>query len=240
MASGHKRERGKSHSHTIRLLVADENRMSCQLLIGALRRCRRVRVVALATTSEQVLAEVGSSRPDVAVIGADLQDGSLVGFTVARELRKSHPKLRTILLLDSADQGWVIDAFRAGARGIFCREDSISMLYKCIQCVHMGQIWADSQQLESVLEAFTRVAMPRLMDSGKANLSRREMQVADLVAEGLSNRDISRQLGLSEHTVKNYLFHVFEKLGMSSRVELVLYMRSLERGTEDRAVPAEV
>lgn len=219
----------ESARDTVHLLVADENPMNCQLLMGALRRCRWIKVVARATRSTEALEEVRKNRPNMALVSASLQDGSLTGFSVVRELRALYPQVRTILVLDSAEPGWVIDAFRAGAKGIFSRQDPLDTLTKCIQCVHRGQIWASSSQLESVLEAFARVAPPLLIENGdKQPLSKRELEVAELVAEGLSNRQISQQLGLSEHTIKNYLFHIFEKLGMSSRVELVLYARSID------------
>jgi two-component system, NarL family, nitrate/nitrite response regulator NarL len=225
--------RPKPRSDTVRLLVADQNLMNCQLLIGALRRCRRIEVVARATSSAQVLAEVQASRPSVALIGANLQDGSLSGFGIVRKLRNTHPEVRAVLLLDSADRAWVIDAFRAGAKGIFCRDDSLGSLCRCIQSVQMGQTWASSEQIGSVLDAFARVAPPALPDKAKAPLSRREREVAELVAEGFSNREISAQLGLSQHTIKNYLFHIYEKLGMSSRVDLVLYIRSVDPSASD-------
>ncbi len=223
----------KPRSDMVRLLVADQNLMNCQLLIGALRRCRRIEVVARATGSAQVLAEVQASRPSVALIGANLQDGSLSGFGIVRKLRNAYPEVRAVLLLDSADRAWVIDAFRAGAKGIFCRDDSLGSLCRCIQSVHMGQTWASSEQIGSVLDAFARVAPPALPDRAKVPLSRREREVAELVAEGFSNREISAQLGLSQHTIKNYLFHIYEKLGMSSRVDLVLYIRSVDPSPSD-------
>ncbi|HYL97209.1 MAG TPA: response regulator transcription factor, partial [Terriglobales bacterium] len=188
--------------------------MNCQLLITALQRYRRIQIVARATNSEQILSGARANRPSVALISASLQDGSLSGFAAVRELRAQSTEIRTILLLDSAEPGLVIDAFRAGAKGIFCREDSLNSLCRCIEAVHAGQIWANSVQLESVLDAFARVAPPRLVEaSGKVPLSKREQQVAQLVSEGLSNREIAQQLKLSEHTIKNYLFHIFEKLG---------------------------
>jgi DNA-binding NarL/FixJ family response regulator len=224
----------------VRLLVADENRMNCQLLIGALHRCRYVKVVARANRSEEALTEVKNNHPNVALISGNLQDGSLTGFAVVRELRSSNPEIRTILLLDSAEKGWVIDAFRAGAKGIFCRDDSLELLSKCILCVHEGQIWANSVQIEAVLDAFARVAPPLLTDTTeRSQLSKREQEVANLVVEGLSNREISSHLRLSEHTVKNYVFHIFQKLGMSSRVELVLYARSLDKSLSGKVAPLE-
>ena len=226
-------------SSTVRLLVADGNRMNCQLLITALQRYRRIQIVARATNSEQILSGARTNRPTVALISASLQDGSLSGFAAVRELRAQSTEIRTILLLDSAEPGLVIDAFRAGAKGIFCREDSLNSLCRCIEAVHAGQIWANSVQLESVLDAFARVAPPRLVEaSGKVPLSKREQQVAQLVSEGLSNREIAQQLKLSEHTIKNYLFHIFEKLGMSSRVELVLFARTLEDNSAGVLAPS--
>lgn len=217
---------------SIRLLVADESPMNCQLLINALNRCRDVTVVARTTRSDEIVAEVAATSPDLALISSRLRDGSLAGFSITRELRNSRPELRTILLLDSIERGWVIDAFKSGAKGIFCREDSLRWLSRCIHAVYDGQIWASSQQLETVLEAFVRVAPSRLAEQDGKTLSKREREVAELVAEGLSNREISQQLRLSEHTIKNYLFHIFEKLGMSSRVELVLHARA-----EDKQIP---
>ncbi len=215
---------------SIRLLVATENRMNCQLLTSALGRCRAVRVVGRATTLDELMGQVATARPNVALVTANLRDGASIGFAVVRELRSSYPEIRAILLLDSLEQSVVIDAFRAGAKGIFFRGDSLKSLSKCVQRVHAGQIWANSSQLEIVLGAFCRVVPSSILESnGSIVLSKREKEVATLVAAGLSNREISRQLNLSEHTIKNYLFHVFEKLGISSRVELVLYAQDREK-----------
>jgi len=216
-------------SSGIRLIVADQNLMNCQLLVGALRRCRNIEVVARATSSEQILAEAKASHPSVALVSANLQEGSLSGFGAVRRLRAAHPAIRAVLLLDTADRASVIDAFRAGAKGIFSRDDSLVALCRCIQDVHAGNAWATSEQIEAVLDVFARIAPLILPDKGKMPLSRREREVAELVAEGLSNREISAQLKLSQHTIKNYLFHIYGKLGMSSRVDLVLHVRSADR-----------
>jgi DNA-binding NarL/FixJ family response regulator len=218
----------------IRLIVADQNLMNCQLLVGALRRCRRIEVVARATNAEQILAAAKVGRPSIALVGANLQDGSLTGFEAVRRLRNLHPEIRAVLLLDSADRASVIDAFRAGAKGIFSRDDSLATLCRCIQDVHAGQAWASSEQIEAVLEVFARIAPLLLPDKATIPLSTREREVAKLVAEGLSNREISAQLRLSQHTIKNYLFHIYGKLGMSSRVDLVLHVHSADRASADR------
>jgi two-component system, NarL family, nitrate/nitrite response regulator NarL len=224
----------QSRTSAIRLIVADQNLMNCQLLVAALRRCRRIEVVARATSSEQILAEARASQPSVALIGAHLQDGSSTGFEVVRSLRELHPEIRAVLLLDSADRASVIDAFRAGAKGIFSRDNSLGVLCRCIQSVHAGETWASSEQIEAVLEVFARIAPLLLPDKSRIPLSRREREVAELVAQGLSNREISAQLRLSQHTIKNYLFQIYGKLGMSSRVDLVLHVRSADRPSPDQ------
>lgn len=95
---------------------------------------------------------------------------------------------------------------------------------RCIRCVHRGQIWANSQQLRFVTEAVASVQSLRVVDAvGQQLLTEREKQVVALVADGMSNREVARELNLTHNTIKKYLFRIFNKLGISSRVELVLY-----------------
>jgi len=129
------------------------------------------------------------------------------------------------MLLDDWTPELVVDAFRAGARGVFHRADNFQHLCRCLSVVHEGQIWAGTSALKYVIDALERVAPMRVVDAkGSELLTKREQQVVSHVVDGLNNREISEQLHLSEHTVKNHLFHVFEKLGISTRVELVLYI----------------
>ena len=128
------------------------------------------------------------------------------------------------MLLDCARRDLVLEAFRVGARGVFCRSDPLKMLPRCVRSVHGGQVWANAEQIGFVFDAFAEAPVTRLVSAeGEPLLSAREQQVVRFVAEGLGNREIATELNLSEHTVKNYMFHIFNKLGISSRVELVLY-----------------
>jgi len=128
------------------------------------------------------------------------------------------------MLLKSKQHDLVIDAFRAGAKGVFCRTEPLKSLTKCILAVHNGQIWADSSQLNAVLTAFADAVPLSTGNPRRRNpLSKCETEVAKLVVAGLSNREVGQELHLTEHTVSNYLFRIYEKLGISSRVELVLY-----------------
>ena len=217
--------RPQRSSPGVSVLVADVNRISCELVADALGRGRNnFTVTASVTSREQVLAAADKHEPHVVLLSVVLEDGPLAGFEVLRDLRSSHPKSRVIMVLDQCDRDQVTASFRGGARGVFCRAESVPALYKCIQAVHEGQIWANSEELQYVLEALSKSAPLRVVNSnGEILLTPREQEVAGLVAEGFKNSEISEHLSLSGHTVKNYIFHIFEKLGLSSRAELILY-----------------
>jgi DNA-binding NarL/FixJ family response regulator len=199
--------------------------MDCELLKNALGRSRvPFSVVACAVSRTGIIDSMSACSPDIALISDTLQDGPLTGLGVLRELHLSFPKTKSIALLKSATVELVVDAFRAGARGVFCRAEPLPVLHKCIHAVHQGQIWANGAQLSAVLEAFVNAAPLRIVNSrGRTLLTKRENDVVRLVIEGYTNRDVGEKLGLTEHTVSNYLFRIYEKLGISSRVELVLY-----------------
>ena len=215
-------------SEVIRVLAADATRMNSQLLAAALERDKRFVVLDPVSDARGIVAAVAKERPAVVVISAELDEDKRKGFEVARELHALHVDTRVVMLLDSSERAQVVEAFRAGARGVFCRSESLKSLARCIQCVSEGQIWANSKELRYLLEALGEALPLRVIDArGAALLSRRELEVVRCVAEGLSNREIAQRLGLTEHTVKNYLFRIFDKLGVSKRVEVVLYAYSL-------------
>jgi DNA-binding NarL/FixJ family response regulator len=211
-------------SEVIRVLAADSTRMNSQLLAAALERDKRFQVLDPAGDSRSIIAAVVKDKPAVVIISAELDDNSRKGFEVARDLHAASPETHVVMLIDSSERSAVVEAFRAGARGVFCRSESLKSLAKCIACVHQGQIWANSKELHYLLEALGEALPLKVMDArGTVLLSRREQEVVRCVAEGLSNREIAQRLGLTEHTVKNYLFRIFDKLGVSKRVEVVLY-----------------
>lgn len=208
----------------IRLLVADANAMVCELLTQAFHRRRMFEVSGCATTTAQVLSVISSAAIDVALVGAHLQDGRGSGLEAIRQMRMHSPHTRGIVLLDRSEGNLVVESFRAGAKGVFCRsQDSFEALSTCTAHVHAGEIWATSAQLDAVMEAFSSSAPKTIRDwKGHTILTPQEDRIVQLVATGLTNREVAAELRVSDHTVKNHLFRVFEKLGISSRVELVL------------------
>jgi DNA-binding NarL/FixJ family response regulator len=217
----------------ISVFLAHHDVLKSELLAAAFARRPDFRVAGSASTSSEAVDLAVSLLPQVSLLSTALQDGALAGFVALRRIREARPDLRCVMLLPSSDPQMVVDAFRAGAKGVFCPSQShFGMLCRCVRRVHDGQLWASSAQLSCVMEAFARLAPLRLLNGdGHRILSRREAGVVRLVAAGLTNRDIARELALSEHTVKNYLFRIFDKLGVSSRVELV----SFAMGVSDQA-----
>jgi DNA-binding NarL/FixJ family response regulator len=206
-------------------VIADETPMGCQLLRKVLGSHRKIEVAASVFSAKDLLAEIHRASVDSLLVNANLQEGRLSGLRAVGELHASHPKLPIIVLCDHAPDDLVVSSFRSGARGLLCRSESIGMLSRCIQAVYKGQIWASSGHLQVLLGALAQAPPARLVNAHGLNLlAEREGQVVSLVADGLTNRDIAAQLGLSEHTVSNYLFRIYNKLGVSNRVELVLYV----------------
>ncbi|HEX8815746.1 MAG TPA: response regulator transcription factor [Terriglobales bacterium] len=211
----------------IRVLAADNTRMASQLLASALERDGRFSVIEPASDGETIVTSVVKEKPTVTLVSAEINGDNRRGFQVVREILAAEPEARVVVLLDGSERNLVVEAFRAGARGVFCRSESVKSLAKCIFCVSQGQVWANSAQLRFLLEALGDALPMRTLDNrGAVLLSRREQEVVHCVAEGLSNREIAQRLSLTEHTVKNYLFRIFDKLGVSKRVEVVLFAYS--------------
>jgi two-component system nitrate/nitrite response regulator NarL len=209
-------------SDLVTIAVADSTRIHTQLLAEALRSDHGLQVVASSSNSADLLAAISRVPVDVAVISHALDDQPARGTEVLREMRSLRPHIKGVILLDSSRPEDIMDCFRSGARGIFSKHERLESLSKCIRSVHEGQIWARSVELDLALEALAKSPVVRATNhNGVELLSARERQVIEYLASGRTNQEIAESLGLSRHTIKNYLFRIFDKLGVSSRTELL-------------------
>ena len=208
----------------IRVLVADSNQTQSHLLSSALRRQPGLRITCCHSELSDCLQALRSAPADIVLMCDGPADHDHLIETL-RSLHTHHPGLGLILLVDSYDRTLVINAMRAGTRGLFNRAcQPFRALCRCISAVHQGQFWTNTEQMGYIVEALTSAPATHVINAkGQGLLTAREEQIVNLVAEGIGNREIAQQLGIKENTVKKSLLHTYDKLGVSNRVELVLY-----------------
>jgi DNA-binding NarL/FixJ family response regulator len=154
-----------------------------------------------------------------------LLEGRLIIGTVdtITELIRQVPKLKIIVQLSPNDQIKTVELYRRGVRGIIPRSISASLLVKCVRRVAAGEIWIDNESINSVIEAYRSQADPLTSLQAQPRISPKELAIITYVTQGMRNKEIGNQLGNSEQVIKNYLRKIYDKLGVSDRVELALY-----------------
>ena len=199
--------------------------MTAQLLGMFLQESGTLRLVGQAQTSAELEQLLQRECPRVALVYFRPNREGLDGLGALQHIKMLAPKVRSIILGDELSSEIETTLLHEGARGLLREADvSLSTLMKCVCSVAAGQVWADSRQLEQLLASLSRPRPARITNVlGNAILSRREEEVLHLLSEGMSNRDLAVAMNLSEHTVKNHLFRIFDKLGVSNRMEAILY-----------------
>lgn len=180
---------------------------------------------AVAAQSADLLRALEATESSLVIISSELNPKAGTGFDLATRVSCAHPNASIVILLDSPSREAVLKAFHSGARGVFYRQEPITEFIDCVEHVRRGSIWAGKEVSDIFLETFRSLPAPGMpLNGGSKSLTKRELQVVQCAARGKSNRTIASELFLSEHTVKNYLFRAFEKLGVSSRVELLFHL----------------
>jgi DNA-binding NarL/FixJ family response regulator len=220
-------DRDPKGESVIHVVVADSTRVHSQLLADAVKRDRRIHVVGSVSTTRELLELVAKSAIDIALISSNIEAEPSRGFSVLHEIRSLRPSTRAVMLLDSTRGEAIIDAFRAGAKGVYSKHEEIRNLCKCIRCVYEGQVWVSRKELNLVMDALATAPEIRVVDAnGISLLSARELEVVRCLAEGITNREIGQRMRLSKNTVKNYLLRIFDKMGVSNRMELLFFALS--------------
>jgi DNA-binding NarL/FixJ family response regulator len=205
---------------SIKILVADDHAVFRDGLRKLLEGADEISVVGEASNGNECIKMLDKFKPDILLL--DLRMPEKDGLAVLTEVNFDSLPTRVIVLTAAEDDRDVVRAMRLGARGVVLKQSASDLLLKSIRQVHDGEIWLDNRMTAEVINAFKRSA-----ESGqrreKPLLSDREKEVVQLVVQGFRNREIGEKLFISEQTVKNHLHNIFDKLGLSDRLELALY-----------------
>jgi two-component system nitrate/nitrite response regulator NarL len=215
----------------VRILIADDHPVFRQGLISVFRNQPGIDVVGEARDGRQVLTMFENLHPDVLLL--DLVMPGLSGLETLRELASPSNHMRTILLTASIAKEQIAQALQLGARGIVLKEAPTEVLLHSIQAVMEGRFWVDDAPVTDLEEALRPYVTS--VDEGakkKFGLTSREFDVIGAVVSGFTNRDIAQKFSISEQTVKHHLRNIFDKLGVSNRLELALF--ALNHGLVER------
>ena len=204
----------------IKVLVADDHAIFREGLRKLLEVANDITIVGEASNGVECTKMVTKLRPDILLLDLRMPDKD--GLSVLAEVDLSSLPTRIIVLTAAENERDVIRAMRLGARGVVLKQSASDVLVKSIRKVHSGEIWLDNRITAEVINAFKKSS-----ESGQRRetplLSDREKEVVQLVVQGFHNREIGEKLLISEQTVKNHLHNIFDKLGISERLELALY-----------------
>ena len=179
-----------------------------------------VQIVGEASNGNECVKMLAKLKPDILLL--DLRMPEKDGLGVLEEINFDSTPTRVIVLTAAEDDRDVVRAMRLGARGVVLKQSASDLLLKSIRKVHDGEIWLDNRMTAEVIDAFKKSAEAGQRRE-KPLLSDREKEIVQLVAQGFRNREIGEKLFISEQTVKNHLHNIFDKLGVSDRLELALY-----------------
>jgi DNA-binding NarL/FixJ family response regulator len=197
-----------------------------------------IRVVAQAENLGQVLAAVAKFPADVLLFEAAISPNSPEAIG---EVLKRSPHVKVIVLSPESDEDTTVEYFRRGVRGLLPRNIAPEMLVKCVRKVFAGETWIDNQSVNWVIEAYRAQAAQLTSPRPKTKLSDKELLIISCVTQGMRNKEIASEIGTTEQVVKNYLRKVYDKLGVSDRLELALYCihHRLLQGAAKGQIPDE-
>jgi len=206
----------------IRLVLGDDHPIVLDGLENLFRLEPDFRVVARCVNGEECLVAVRRHQPDVVIL--DLRMPRKDGLTVLRELHREKHPAKVVLLAAALEEDEVLEALRLGVRGMVLKELAPQMVVQCVRKVHAGEQWLEKQAFGRALETLLRREAGE-REAGSV-LTPRELEMVGMVARGLRNKEMSERMNISEGTVKIHLHHIYRKLKVENRVDLILYAQS--------------
>ena len=206
----------------IRILIADDHPVFREGLISIFRNEPEFEIVGEASDGRQALQLINDLHPDVLLL--DLLMPLLTGLETLRELSNSNTPVRPIVLTAAIAQEQIAQALQLGARGIVLKDTPTEVLFSSIRAVMNGQFWVGQTEVKDLMEALRYYVASADEDSKKQfGLTSRERDVVGAIAVGFTNREIAEKFSISEQTVKHHLRNIFDKTGVSNRLELALF-----------------
>jgi DNA-binding NarL/FixJ family response regulator len=207
---------------TIKTLIADSHAEVRAGVRKLLQGNRGIQVVGEVEDGDQAITETLDLQPDILLL--DLTMPRLPGLEAMRAIMGGYPRTSVLLLNRAIRAQHIIEALQIGARGIVIHERLVDDLRPAIGCVSEGGYWLGQEKVDGLVGALHRLVQEQASPEAKNyGLTRREVEVIGRIVDGCSNRDIASQFGLSEETVKRHLSNIFDKLGVSTRLELALF-----------------
>jgi two-component system, NarL family, nitrate/nitrite response regulator NarL len=207
-------------TQVIRVLMADDHMIFRQGVRKLLEDDGGISIVGEAANGNECVLMMAKVKPDILLLDLNMPDKD--GLTVLEELNFDSLPTQVIVLTATEDDREAVRAMRLGARGIVLKQSASDLLVKSIRRVYGGEIWLDNRITAEVMKAFAKSSEGGAKRD-KPLLSDRESQIMRLVAQGQRNKEIGQNLFISEQTVKNHVHNIFDKLGVSDRLELALY-----------------
>jgi len=179
-----------------------------------------LRVVAQADTLENLKAAIERFPTDVVIV-----EGAILGGkeSAIREILSVAPHVKLIVQASHSDENTTVEMYRSGVRGIVARSISPDLLVRCVRRIAAGETWIDNQSVNWVIEAYRSQAAALVNPRTQPRLSQKELAIISCITQGKRNKEIAFQLGTTEQVIKNYLRKIYDKLGVSDRLELALY-----------------
>jgi DNA-binding NarL/FixJ family response regulator len=179
-----------------------------------------IRVVAQAESLQNLYAALLRFPTDVVVLEGQLISGTVDAIP---ELVRRAPQAKLIVQVTDADENNTVELYRRGVRGVVPRSISPDLLIKCVRKIAAGETWIDNQSVSWVIEAYRAQATSLTNPRSQPKLSKKELAIISCITRGMRNKEIAYQIGTTEQVIKNYLRKVYDKLGVSDRLELALY-----------------
>ncbi|HUB00602.1 MAG TPA: response regulator transcription factor [Terracidiphilus sp.] len=205
---------------TIRIILADSQAIYRVGIRKVFALEDDLRVVAQADSLENLRLAVERYPSEVVLLEGSLLAGTANGIP---ELLQLAPDVKLIVQATQADESYTVELYRRGVRGIISRSISPDLLVRCVRRIAAGETWIDNQSVNWVIEAYRAQAAALVNPKNQPRLSPKEMSIITCITQGKRNKEIAYQLGTTEQVIKNYLRKIYDKLGVSDRLELALY-----------------